>query len=285
MEIKVPKNKWDLKSVVYSTKIECPRCGLKTYVSLSEWGPKWKAWFEEEKENWTQTSCDRCGEIIVVRREEDDEYTESFKTPIKLGNVYRIKAKDEKSIYNYISYGYIEQYNPFSYFGDVSVPEEWYRIILLTKPTQEDGLIVHCGNFENCVEYFEGGFEILEDTGTPNHYPDVFINEKMTVEAAPTDTDLKEESPYQTLGVPVKPNVWYDVKTLEDLPFEKAVQKVIISKPREDSWICNMTVILGDGWRQTIEHCAHWNICLDVFLKNYEILKVSDRQNYSIKED
>lgn len=274
MEIKVPKNKWDLKSVVYSTAVKCPRCGLETYVSLSEWGPKWKEWLREEDRDWVQTSCDRCGKIIVVYRDKEDDYPESFKTTIKLGNVYKIKAKDEKSIYNYISYGYIEQYRPFSYFGDVSVPEEWYRIILLTKPTQEDGVIVHCGNFENCVGYFEASFEILEDTGILNHYPDVFINEEKADD---------EDKGFFIIGS----NTWYDVKAKESEPLDKeylnAVAACIQQLGESDAY--NLVLHLENRWNYITVHCASFAICKEVLEENFHIFHISEDQDIPLKSE
>ena len=273
MEVKIPKRDWFVYATIYKTLVKCPKCGNTRYADISHYGDEWKkefkcSWVEEDK-NWSQFTCDLCGETIVAYMTDDEEKKEKFK--YKLGNYYKVRVKDDKSSYKDIPYAFIEMYKPFSYFGDIEVPDKWWRVIL-TLHTDREGMIVHCGTREDCEKYLDEHFEVLEDLKTPALMNDVFLN-------------FDEEDDTPTHGIVIQPNTWYDVNVMNYTNQEivpKDSIRVIISKKREDSNCCDMVVMMADGWRKTIEHCADWEICLDILLTYFEVVKVSEKQDYPL---
>ena len=272
MEIKIPKKDWFVYTTTYKALVKCPKCGNTRYANITHYGTEWKkmcGWKEDR--DWDQITCDLCGETIIAYMtdmEENKEYK------YKLGNYYKVKIKDNKSSYKDIPYAFIEMYKPFSYFGDIEVPDKWWRVVL-TLHTGTDGMIVYCGTREDCEKYLDEHFEVLEDLKTPALMNDVFSN---------YDKEYEEDDT-PTHGIVIQPNTWYDVNAM-NYTNQKIVPKdsirVIISKKREDSNCCDMIVMLSNGLRKTIEHCADWEICLDILLTYFEIVKVSDKQDYPL---
>lgn len=275
MEVKIPKRDWFVYATIYKTLVKCPKCGNTRYADVCHYGDEWKkefkcSWVEEDK-NWSQFTCDLCGETIIAYMTDDEVKEDKFK--YKLGNYYKVKVKNDKSSYKDIPYAFIEMYKPFSCLGDVEVPDKWWRVIL-TLHTDKDGIIVFCGTREDCETYLNDNFEVLEDLKTPALMNDVFIN-------------YDEEDDTPTHGIVIQPNIWYDVNLIDDKTYiiPKNVIRVIISKKRKDCDCCDMIAILQDGYRMTLEHCADWEICLDVLLTYFEVVKASEKQDYPLGEE
>ena len=72
--ILIPKNKWEVFSTTYATPVECPRCGHRIYVHLSEYGNAYKKYYPSSNyDNFVTDHCDMCGEQLIVEMVETNE--------------------------------------------------------------------------------------------------------------------------------------------------------------------------------------------------------------------
>ena len=77
MEVKIPKRDWFVYATIYKTLVKCPKCGNTRYADISHYGDEWKkeikcSWVEEDK-NWSQFTCDLCGETIIAYMTEEEK--------------------------------------------------------------------------------------------------------------------------------------------------------------------------------------------------------------------
>lgn len=291
MEIK--RSDWNVYQTELAVKVNCPKCGLETYAHIHEYGPVFSKYFNGNKIE-DKIHCPRCGTIWTVKLVEDKNESEL----LKVNSLYAIVAKDIRSTmaergYEYL---YIDKYKPCSYFGDIDVPSEWFRIVCLKNKTDE-GVIIHCGDLRSCDKYVRDNFEILEDLNEPVQGADVYINTLLEEEEKVkpykvTISDEEIEEVLSTKEFTPKSGIWYDVSTHNYLDgglviYDKDLLMTdSIYLQHLGSGDCyNLILHLKDDWNKVIEHYASFEICCDTIYEYFNIEKESDDQDKPIKED
>lgn len=163
MEVKVPKNQWEVFTTIYKTLVKCPNCGTTTYLDLAQYGPNFSRYSWAQNKNWTQTRCDFCGELLVayMTEEEGPKEQPDKSLDIQPKILYRIHAIDDKGIQASRNYARIMPYSPVL-FGEDTFTEDWYQLVVFDSQ-DSDGVIIHCGPIEDCKKYLAENFFIFEE--------------------------------------------------------------------------------------------------------------------------
>ena len=167
MEVKVPKNQWNIFTTVYKARVKCPNCNTITYVDLMQYGPEYSKYSWAQNKNWTQTHCDFCGELLVAYMTEEEGTKEQLDQAvlkaldIQPRIVYKVQAIDDKSTQASRNYARIMPYSPVL-FGEDTFIEDWCQLVVFDDK-DSDGVIIHCGSVEDCKKYLAENFFIFEE--------------------------------------------------------------------------------------------------------------------------
>ena len=167
MEIKLPKNQWEIFTTTYKAQVKCPNCGTTTYLDLVQYGPNFSQYSWAQNKNWTQTRCDFCGELLVAYMTEEEGTKEQLDKAmleaidIHAGTLYRIQAINDESTFNARNYGYIEAYSPVLKDED-NFTDEWSRLVVMDSK-DSPGVVIYCGSLEDCKKYLALNFYIFEE--------------------------------------------------------------------------------------------------------------------------
>lgn len=289
MEIK--RSNWNLYQTELAVKINCPKCSLKTYAHVHEYGPEFSKYLNNKLEE--KVYCPRCGTEWTVKLVEDDIKPEL----LKINSLYAVTAKDPRSTVaeRGAEYAYIDKY----VWTDYHTADVRFRVVYL-RDKKDDGCIISCGTLKECSDYFRKEFNILEDLNEPIQNAGVYINtlleeEKKEEETKPYRVTISDEEIEETLSTKEftpKSGIWYDVSThnyLDDgvVVYDKDLLMTdSIYLQHLGSGDCyNLILHLKDGWNKVIEHCASLEICCDTINEYFNIEKESDDQDKPIKED
>lgn len=287
MEIK--RSDWNVYRTELAVRISCPKCGLENYAHVHEYGPVFSKYFNGDKTE-DKVHCPRCGTEWTVKLVEDKSESEL----LKVNSLYAIVAKDPRSTHaeRGYEYLYIDRYAPFSYFGDIDVPAEWYRVVCLKDKT-DGGTIIHCDDLRSCDRYVRDNFEILEDLNEPIQAYGTYLNTTIEKESngfsfSHFDSEDEEEEQFTP-----DHDIWYDVSLREDIDKEEVIKfdkdylnvDQVYFQHLGDGDCYNLVYHLSDGWVKIVEHCVTYTICCDTFFEWFKIGKESVNQDIPIKED
>ena len=170
--IKIPKDEWEVFSTTYATPVDCPRCGHRLYVHLSEYGNVYKKYYPgSDYDNFVTDHCDMCGEQLIVEmvKHEETDFEKIISeeglltsSEIEKETLYKVVAKDPRCIYAEKRSAMIKPYN-LTLLGNPYPAENWCQVVVYNELSMDSGTILHCGEFKDCAEFLCGAFLVRKE--------------------------------------------------------------------------------------------------------------------------